>query len=61
MKLCPILRGPLCGLRMSGTAICKSMITDHFFADQSVVAEVKAAVARSATREIPAILDRAMG
>jgi hypothetical protein len=47
-------------LRMCGSAIHTNMVTDHFFTDQSVVAEVKAAVVRGETREIPAILDRAM-
>ena len=46
-------------LHLIGTAIKMNMITDSFYPDPAVVAEVKAAVARSATREISAILDRA--
>jgi hypothetical protein len=48
------------GLRMSGSAVCMAMITDHFYADPAVVAEVKAAAARKAPpSEIAAILERA--
>jgi hypothetical protein len=46
-------------LRMRGSAICMNMITDCFYPDPEVVAEVKAAVARNATREISGILERA--
>ena len=45
-------------LRMLGSAICMNTLSDHFFPDPVVVAEVNAAVARSATKEIPAILQR---
>ena len=47
------------GLRMGGSAICMNMLTDHFYPDPAVVAEVKAAVAGGARREISAILERA--
>jgi hypothetical protein len=47
-------------LRLCGGAICMSMLTDHFFPDPAVVADVKAAVAGGAAREIPGILERAM-
>jgi hypothetical protein len=48
------------GLRLSGSAVCMAMITDHFYPDPAVVAEVKAAVARNASpSEIAAILERA--
>ncbi|MGB7747136.1 MAG: hypothetical protein WBN75_07605 [Verrucomicrobiia bacterium] len=46
-------------LRLIGTAIKMNMITDSFYPDPAVVAEVKAAVARNALGEISAILDRA--
>jgi hypothetical protein len=46
-------------LHMSGTAISMNMVTDSFFPDPAVVAEVKAAVARNALREISGILERA--
>jgi hypothetical protein len=44
---------------MSGSAISMNMLTDHFYPDPAVVAEVKAAVARNALGEISAILERA--
>jgi hypothetical protein len=47
-------------LHMCGSAICMNMLADHFFPDPAVVAEGKAAVARSASGEIPGILRRAM-
>jgi hypothetical protein len=48
------------GLRLSGSAVCMAMITDHFYPDPAVVAEVKAAVVRNASpSEIAAILERA--
>jgi len=34
------------------------MLTDHFYVEPAVVAEVKAAVARNAFREISAIFNR---
>jgi hypothetical protein len=46
-------------LHLIGSAIKMNMITDCFYPDPAVVAEVKAAVARNAFGEIPAILDRA--
>jgi hypothetical protein len=46
-------------LHMSGSAISMNMLTDHFYPDPAVVAEVKAAVARNALGEISAILERA--
>jgi hypothetical protein len=46
-------------LHVSGSAICMAMITDHFFTDATLVAEVKAAADRNAPRsEIAAILSR---
>jgi hypothetical protein len=38
-----------------------NMITDCFYTDPAVVAEVKAAVARNAFGEVSAIFDRASG
>jgi hypothetical protein len=46
-------------LHLIGSAIKMNMITDCFYPDPAVVAEVKAAVARNAFGEISAILDRA--
>jgi len=49
-------------LRLSGSAICMNMLTDHFFTDPDLVAEVKAAAARHAAQgEILAILNRPEG
>lgn len=46
-------------LHMSGSAVCMNMISDHFFSDPNVVAEVKAAAARNAQpHEIHEILTR---
>lgn len=46
-------------LHLIGSAIKMAMVTDSFYPDAAVVAEVKAAVARNAFGEISAILDRA--
>ena len=46
-------------LHMFGSAIKMNMVTDSFYPDPAVVAEVKAAVARNCIREISAILERA--
>jgi hypothetical protein len=49
-------------LRMSGSAICMSMITDHFYTNPALVALVKAAAAKHARQaDIRAILDRRDG
>lgn len=46
-------------LRISGAAICMNMLTDHFYTDPALVAEVKAAATRHADpADIRAILDR---
>jgi hypothetical protein len=46
-------------LRISGSAICMNMLTDHFYTDPALVAEVKAAAARNARQaDIRAILAR---
>ncbi len=46
-------------LHLSGEAICMAMITDHFFTDPALVAEVKAMAERNASpREIHAALNR---
>lgn len=47
------------GLYLAGSAICMVMITDHFFTDPALVAEVKAAADRGARpAEIAALLGR---
>ena len=47
------------GLHLSGSAVSMNMITDHFFPDPGVVAEVKGAAARNANpSEISEILAR---
>jgi hypothetical protein len=47
-------------LHMCGSAICMAMITDHFYMDPAVVAEVKAAGNRNAPpSEIAEILSKA--
>jgi len=52
-------RSPWVWLRISGGAICMNMVTDHFYTDPALVAEVKAAAARDARQaDIRAILDR---
>ncbi len=49
-------------LKMIGSAVSMNMITDHFFPDPTLIAEVKAAAARKAVpNEIAAILSRATG
>ena len=48
-------------LHLIGSAIKMNMITDCFYPDPAVVAEVKAAVARNAFGEVSAILGRASG
>ena len=48
-------------LRLRGSAVRMNMIADYFIPASEVVAEVKVAVARKATREIPGILERATG
>ncbi len=46
-------------LRLSGSGIKMNMITDCFYPDPAVVAEVKDAVSRNALGEISGILERA--
>ena len=48
-------------LHMHGDAISMNMITDHFYPDPAVVAEVKDAVMRNVLQEILPILERASG
>ena len=49
------------GLRLLGKAISLFMLTDYFYTDEAVVAEVKAAASRKAApKEIAQILRRAM-
>ena len=47
------------GLRLRGSAICMNMLTDCFYPDPTMMADIKTAVARGNLREVSIILGRA--